>query len=332
MRITLIKHPALLFLLLLILTVNSALIYGQSVHSRVSSDSLTIGEVFEYSIILQQDKEYQRIKFPDTTSFPSSLELIERHQFKVSEYSDSLVYKLQFFANKDISLPQLPVQLYTESDSVSVYTDPAYLNFKSVVAAKDTTLKPMKPNFAFPRTWWPWIFALILLAAFLYWWFYMREIPKESQPEPEPKIAPFHNPLKALERNLTEIKKQSDIAETKDFKTFYSQLGDAIRTYFEELYRIPALESTSTELIRYLDAYGVDDMLTEKTRIILRRADLVKFAKFTPTLEDAWNTYDEAIAFLERAKKTDSARISRLKAKYREKLELQTTHEVTEVN
>jgi len=45
---------------------------------------------------------------------------------------------------------------------------------------------------------------------------------------------------------------------------------------------------------------------------------LVKFAKFTPTLEDAWNTHENALEFLEKAKLTDSARISRLKVKYNE--------------
>ncbi len=56
--------------------------------------------------------------------------------------------------------------------------------------------------------------------------------------------------------------------------------------------------------------------MTEKTRVILRKADLVKFAKFTPTLEDAWETFDHAIEFMERAKLADSVRISRLKVKY----------------
>lgn len=330
MRIIRLKHAALLLLYLLIPLLFQTQIFGQNVHSRVNSDSLTIGEVFDYSIILQQDKEYQKVVFPDTSSFPSSIELIERHQFKLSEYTDSLVYRLQFFSDQDIALPQLPVHLYTQDDSITVYTEPALLMFKSVVAAQDTTFKPLKPNFAFPRPWWPWLLGIVLLVAFLYWWFYVREEPEQEETAKKPEIAPFHNPLKELEKNLHDIKQQSNIAETKDYKLFYSQIGDAIRTYFEELYRIPALESTSTELLRYLDAYGVDDILVDKTRVILRRADLVKFAKFTPTLDDAWNTYKEAIAFLEQAKSTDSARIARLKAQYREQLELQSAQEVME--
>jgi hypothetical protein len=316
MKIILLKPGALQSLTILILLFFSVNIYAQTVQTNIDTDSISIGDTFRYSLIIQQDQEYQRIEFPDTASFPPSVELIGRQQFKLSEFSDSLIYNLQYFGNKDLSLPEMPVTFYSEEDTIQLKTDPVLLFFKSVVAEGDTTLKPMKPNFTFQRPWWPWILAGSLLAAFLIWWYKFRKEPEESESKPQIEIQPFNNPIKELEKNLLSIKRESDIAETKNFKLFYSEIGDAIRTYFEELYKIPALESTSTELLRYLDAYGVDDTMTEKTRVILRKADLVKFAKLTPTLEDAWETFDHAIEFMERAKLADSARISRLKVKY----------------
>ena len=316
-----IKNPLRLIALRLFILLVSCLctvqVFAQKVNTRVSTDSVTIGEVFEYALTIQVDQEYQRISFPDTNSFPSSLELIERQQFKLSEFSDSLVYNLQYFGTNDLEISTLPVTIFLEDDSITVYTDPVLVNFKTVVAEGDTTIKAMKPIFDFPRPWWPWILAGLALAGFLLWWFKFRKVP-DAEEEPKQEIEPFYNPLKELEKELMDIKENSEIAQTKDFKLFYSEVGDAIRTYFEDLYNIPALESTSSELLRYLDAYGVDDTLTDKTRIILRKADLVKFAKFTPTLEDAWNTHENALEFLEKAKLTDSARISRLKVKYNE--------------
>ncbi|HBX67719.1 MAG: hypothetical protein CL670_11150 [Balneola sp.] len=316
-----IKNPlrlsALRLFILLVSCLCTVQVFAQKVNTRVSTDSVTIGEVFEYALTIQVDQEYQRISFPDTNSFPSSLELIERQQFKLSEFSDSLVYNLQYFGTNDLEISTLPVTIFLEDDSITVYTDPVLVNFKTVVAEGDTTIKAMKPIFDFPRPWWPWILAGLALAGFLLWWFKFRKVP-DAEEEPKQEIEPFYNPLKELEKELMDIKENSEIAQTKDFKLFYSEVGDAIRTYFEDLYNIPALESTSSELLRYLDAYGVDDTLTDKTRIILRKADLVKFAKFTPTLEDAWNTHENALEFLEKAKLTDSARISRLKVKYNE--------------
>lgn len=317
MKITSLKPSALRLFVLLVSYFFAGSISAQTVQSRVDTDSLTIGETFIFSLTIQLDQEYRKVQFPDTNSFPPSVELIERQQFKLSEFSDSLKYQLQYFGNEDLRIPSLPVTFYTESDSTVIYSEPVTLYFKTVVAEGDTTLKPMKPNYAFPRTWWPWLLAAALLAGILLWWFKFRDV-EEEESEPEPEIQPFYNPLKELEKTLTAIKKDTDIAQSKDFKLFYSKVGDAIRAYFEDLYNIPALECTSSELLRYLEAYGVDHTLTEKTRIILRKADLVKFAKFTPTLDDAWKTYDHAIDFVERAKLADSARISRLKAKYNE--------------
>lgn len=318
MKIILLKPDALQSLTILILLFFSVNIHAQTVRTNINTDSISIGDTFRYSLIIQQDQEYQKIEFPDTTSFPPSVELIDRQQFKLSEFSDSLIYNLQYFGNEDLSLPEMAVTFYSAEDTIQLSTDTALLFFKSVVAEGDTTLKPMKPNFTFSRPWWPWVLVGALLTAFLIWWYKFRDKQEEAETQPQVEIKPFYNPIKELEKNLLSIKRDSDIAETKNFKLFYSEIGDAIRTYFEELYRIPALESTSTELLRYLDAYGVDDTMSEKTRVILRKADLVKFAKFTPTLEDAWETFDHAIEFMERAKMADAARISRLRAKYEE--------------
>lgn len=313
---TILKPGIISVLALLVSSIWFSSVSAQTIQSLVDTDSVSVGDIFTYSITLQLDQEYETIQFPDTNAFPPAVELIERKQFKLSEFSDSISYKLQYFDNEDLFIAPVSVNLFGETDTTTLQTDPVTLFFKNVVAEGDTTLKPMQPIFTFPRPWWPWVLAAVLLGGFLYWWFKIRNEEEEPQTEQTPEIKPFHNPLVALEEKLERIKSTSNIAETKDFKVFYSDIGDAIRAYFEELYNIPALESTSTELLRYLDAYGVDDTLNEKTRIILRKADLVKFAKFTPTLDDAWKTYDEAKAFLGRAKLVNASRIGQLRAKY----------------
>lgn len=121
----------------------------------VSTDSLTIGEKFEYSLTLQLDQEYNNIVFPDTNAFPPSVDLIEKRQYKLSEFSDSLVYSMQFFGNEDLEISSLPVSLYAIEDSSEIYSDPVTLYFKTVVAEGDSTFKSMRDIFEFPELYGP---------------------------------------------------------------------------------------------------------------------------------------------------------------------------------
>ena len=85
---------------------------------------------------------------------------------------------------------------------------------------------------------------------------------------------------------------------------------------YEELYNIPALESTTREVLRFLDAFGVDHEMIQSTRSVLNKSDMVKFAKYEPTLDNAWHCYGDAMDFVNRAKLIDASRIARKKAEY----------------
>ena len=141
----------------------------------------------------------------------------------------------------------MPVTFYSEEDTIQLRTDPVLLFFKSVVAEGDTTLKPMKPNFTFPRPWWPWILAGLLLAAFLIWWYKFRKEPEEAESKPQIEIQPFNNPIKELEKNLLNIKKDSDIAETKTSSSFtvrsVMQYEPILKSFIKSLHWNPLPQS-----------------------------------------------------------------------------------------
>lgn len=306
------------YLALLLLFLQPTL-YGQSVRAVANTDSVSVGDVFEYRMILQQSQENDRIIYPDTALFPPTVELRNRQQFKISAFADSVVYHFQFFGYEDVLIPPLPVILIAGGDTAIVHTNAVTLSFKALVAEGDTSLKPLKPVFSFPRVWWPWLLAALLLAAFLIWWFKFREVPEPAPAAPVPEIIPFNDPHEELQRTLKAIKEQyPNLAMLRDFKPYYSDISDALRLYFERLYLIPALESTSRELLRYLDAYGVDEVMSDLTRRVLNKSDLVKFAKFTPTADDAIATYELAAEFLQRAEQADARRIARMKKKHDE--------------
>lgn len=290
---------------------------SQVITASSPKDSLSVGEIFNISIKLQQDQVYDRIVFPDSGAFPNSIEWIETKQFRVTDFADSVLYSLQFFSNKDISLPPFAVILITNSDTTVAYSNPVKLNFKTVLPSEDAEFKPLKPIFDFKGI--PWLLVSIIIAVLFAIAFIIYTLRKKNEEVSAPivrELIPFKNPILELENSLLYLKNKYDLAATKDYKFFYTALGDSIRTYFEDLYRIPALESTSRELFRYLDAFGVDHEMIKSTRKVLNRSDMVKFAKFTPTLDDAWNCYQFAFDFLDRARIVDASRIERKRAEH----------------
>lgn len=309
-----IRYGLLLPLIFLLLSEG----YAQQLITRVSPDSVEVGGLIPYTLVLQTDREYDEIVYPDSLSFPPELSIRQRQQYKVSDFKDSLRYTLQNFGNEDIRINPLPVLLIAGNDTIRLMTDPVLIPFRSVTN-DESTLQELKPLFAFPAPLWPWLLAgLILAAGFWYWWTYHRNRPEKVKEEPI-RVPPFSDPLEKLEKDLHHHRSALNPVVRESVKNYYSGISDAIRSYFEHIYRIPALESTSRELLRYLDVYGVDEQIMELTRQIVREADLVKFAKYDPDENDHLSLYNRALEFLDRAQSVDRSRIKRLKQEYEER-------------
>lgn len=295
---------------------------AQSVTEYIKADSLRVGDNFEFIITLNVDEEYDDILFPDSTDFGDVFEIRERQQFKASAYKDSVLYQLQFFGTTDTLLPPLPVRMVQGQDTTTVYTNPVPISFLSLLASEDEQLRPFKPIFDFAAAWWPYIVGfLLLLAAAVYYYYWIRRKPEpETEPRPTFQPAPFRDPLKELQQTLAALEEIHPETE-KQFEKFYIGLGDAIREYFETLYKIPALESTSREIILQLDKRAIDNDLVTDTRAVLQEADMVKFAKFTPTTEQAEKALEKGYNFLKRARQVDGSKVEHLRQRHRAKVE-----------
>lgn len=288
---------------------------AQNLSTTGPVDSLSVGEIFNFSITLKNSEPAEKVIFPDSNSFGGDVEFISVKHFKVSAANDSALYQLQFFGIDQGVIPPLPVKIISDSDTNFVFSKSYPLLYKQTITSADEEFKPLKPNYTFPIRWWPFLIGLLLLLVigFLLWKKYFRNIHEEIEPKPIPE---FKNPIKELETILKNIRKKHSNSPEKDYKWFYSELSDALRWYIEELYKIPALESTTREVLRYMDAFGVDVQLVKHTRKVLNEADMTKFAKFKPTLDESWAAFKEGLAFLERTKTVDNMRIHRMKTEF----------------
>lgn len=300
------------------------LLQAQSLTEYAPNDSLRVGDMFDFVITLDRNQEYDEIVFPDSAEFGSTFEMRSRDQYKVNTYKDSLAYKLQFFGTADTTLPQMPVHLVQGQDTTTLYTNPVPVRFSSTLAEGEDSFRPLKPIFEFAAAWWPYILALIIMAFAVYYLYqyYLKKQKEEKEPKERPEFSPepFVNPIKEFRKAIRELE-DAELKDQEDFKAFYIDLGDAIRQYYESLYNLPALESTSRELLTMLKNGAIDEDLVADTRAVLQEADMVKFAKFKPTQKQADRALSKAYNFLERAREIDGPRIEHLRRKHQTKIE-----------
>ena len=91
---------------------------------------------------------------------------------------------------------------------------------------------------------------------------------------------------------------ESGLLERGDFKTYYSLLAENLRRFLEESLAIEAMEQTTSELADALQEGEVDTALREQVIDYLAAADLVKFARFHPALDEARRAPDGGLAIL----------------------------------
>lgn len=282
---------------------------AQSITAELSADSIRAGEAFELRFSIDRGGVFDNFLAPDTTSWGDFLDY--RGMRKVSSASgrDSLIVYLQFFGTKDTLIAPKRFAL-TGTDTLLLESPAVPIAFKSMVPSDNADLQPLKPIYDFAQAWWMWILLAALLAgigtyAYLRW---------KRRPAPvvvAPLIverAPFISPLDVLKTQLEELKRR-DLVHQHDIKTYYSDLGDILRRYIEDAHDIPALESTTSELRAAFKNRGLHSELAQPCLSILEEADMVKFAKFTPSAAAADACHKQARAFAEAATRLDFFRI-----------------------
>src|SRR5690606_3724843 len=129
------------------------------------------------------------------------------------------------------------------------------------------------------------VLGILVLAGFLLYWFIWRKKPLTE--EEEIALLPPYERAKLALRKLDE----SDYLQQSELKGYYSELTFIIRKYLDEKVYDRALESTTDELVMRLNLLkdgNQIDLSKEDIRnieTILKRADLVKFAKSAPDIE-----------------------------------------------
>ncbi len=299
------------------------------VTSAIDSTTIKIGEQITYHIQVETDTT-SLVVFPEGQTF-SPLEMIESYKVDTLKNNDkyNLIkkYGLTQFDSGAYTIPRQKVII----GSKTFFTDSLKVEVNNIVV--DTTkqgLYDIKPIIEVNKSgsnWWKYLLLTLLIIgviAFLIYWFIWRKKPL-SEEEQIALLPPYDRAKLAL------IKlDESPYLENQNLKDYYSDLTFIIRKYLDEKVYNRALESTTDELINRLTLLKEGNQVDiskediKNLESILKRADLVKFAKSAPDIELAKldrNTIDIEIDHVKEALPEPTEEEKLLDLKYKEEQE-----------
>jgi hypothetical protein len=146
----------------------------------------------------------------------------------------------------------------------------------------------------------PWVLILLgLITAFLLlrWWIRKRKKVRETV-----ETGPPPRPADEIALEELDALRDRQLYQNGKIKEYYSELSGILRRYIETRYEIPALESTSFQLLRDVEKSLGDDNLRELLKTILEDADLAKFAKHRPDQDTCHEDLQNAYVFVSKTK------------------------------
>ena len=273
-------RPYILFFFL------STSLFAQKVTTTVNTTKNKIGAEFKLTLKTDVDT-LSKVKFPEAKNF-GALEVI--HSYKIDTVRNGARYELikkygltQFDSGKYI-IPRIPVLINGKtafSDSINVQVNAIKVD---TLKQRMYDIKDIAQVKSPLGTWW--IYVLILLAIAIAGFFIYKYIKKRQS---EPKVAEviFKSPIEKANTLLQQLERK-ELWQKGEIKHYYSELTDIVRNYIEEEIHIPAMESTTSELIEGLRRAAKQQKLklshetVENLEKVLMQADLVKFAKVKP--------------------------------------------------
>ncbi|CAM4134838.1 BatD family protein [Flavobacterium antarcticum] len=269
--------------ILLLLCTNA--LFAQKVTTSIDTTKNKIGAQFNLTLKAEADTATQ-VTFPSGKNF-GVLEVIRSYKVDTikngGRYELIKKYGLTQFDSGKYTIPSLKVLFGKNvlfSDSLSVTVQNVAVD---TLKQKMYEIKPIAKAESSSSWIWKWILGILLIigiGALVY--FLMRKFQKKKI-----EAVIYKSPIEKATNLLNNLEKR-ELWQKGAIKEYYSELTNIARNYIEEAIEIPAMESTTSELIAGLRKASLKKKMKvspetlENLERVLMQADLVKFAKSKP--------------------------------------------------
>ena len=297
-----IKYYILFFL------ISASLFAQKQVETKIDVTKNKIGAQFNLTLKTNVDT-LAKVVFPTSKNF-GKMEVIRSYVIDTIKLGDryELIKKYgvtQFDSGKYV-IPSLKVLINNKAFA----TDSLLVEVSNVqVDTLRQKLFDIKPIVEVPYElsyFWQYVLIILLIlgiGALIYW------LIKKYQKKKVEVVEELKSPIERATILLKTLEKK-ELWQKGAVKEYYSELTDIARNYIEEAIEIPAMESTTSELILALRAASIKKKMTlsaetlENLERVLKQADLVKFAKSKPLdyeIAEDQNKIEKAILTLDKS-------------------------------
>ncbi|MDA0712058.1 MAG: hypothetical protein O3B73_17815 [bacterium] len=252
----------------------------------VNRDTIAIGDPIVFRMrLIRGVGDVTTFEYGD--AFPDPFDILEKRPVQTESLTGDRVQEtrdmiLTVFQLGQFDIPSVSLRyVLANGDSGRVASRVIPVLTQSIRSEGETEIRDVKPPVAIKGAIpaWAWIslLALIALTAFGVWYYRSRKKrPETARPDP---------PIDWVSE-LSKIQRLG-LVEPGDYHLYYSFLSDILRRCIEAKTPVRAVEETTFEIARDLRLEGTADRLVGEIETFLIQADMVKFAKFVPSVRMA---------------------------------------------
>ena len=295
-------------LILLIPFLSFATFAQISVKAKIDSSSILIGDLVTLSLEIKHPKEIQ-LKGSQLVDSIKAFELHSLSELDSSFHKGKITLKQDFsFISFEPGMQFIPSfrLFYTDGDDTNIKwiaTDTFQVEVLIIDADTSKAIMPIQMPLKVPLTFKDlkviiFVYPAILLIILTILYFERKKKKKPLFAKREKPKLPAHliaiNSLRKLE--------DEKLWQKGDVKEFHIRLTDIIRLYIEDRYHLPAVESTTDEIMTYLQNLDIANELKSELHTFLQLSDLVKFAKLTPLPNENEKCLQSSYSFINATK------------------------------
>ena len=251
--------------------------------ASVDKARITIGDVLTYTVAVSCPAG-TTVKVPDATKQLAPFEVRDsarREAPQAGRHVIALTFQLVEFevGEREVGGLRLECTVPGSAKPTTLKAPPVKVTVASVLPPDAQDIKDIRGPVPVRMTKREWLAAALLilgLLALIGAILYLIVRRRRARPKLVPLIV-----IGPGDRALAELDAlgRSELARTVDLKPFYIRLSEIVREYLEAQYSVPAMEQTTWMIARDLAGTTAAGDVREGFVHVLRRADLVKFAR-----------------------------------------------------